>query len=94
MQPVRLGIMQESVITPERMKKPVSNGLLNVLMRAISPLYALHKRWMYGFPKKLTQAEYDGDEFDMLEWLKQNGYPNELVEGYGELFYVRTWSVN
>lgn len=50
--------------------------------------------WMYGFPKKLTQVEYDEEGFDMLEWLKQNGYPNELIEGYEELFYVRTWSVN
>ena len=50
--------------------------------------------WRYGFPKKLAQAEYDGDEIDMLEWLKQNGYPNELIEGYGESFYVMKWSVN
>jgi len=41
--------------------------------------------WMYGFPKK-----WDGNG-EINDWLIQEGYPEPLLNSYGEYFYTRMW---
>jgi hypothetical protein len=44
--------------------------------------------WKYGFPKRLPKEGEDPD-FNLNEWIVQNGYPQKLIDTYGEYFYVR-----
>ena len=43
--------------------------------------------WKYGFPK-VYDPDTDGD---VMKWLVESGYPQELIDNYGEHFYVRQW---
>jgi hypothetical protein len=40
--------------------------------------------WMYGFPKQLPK-----DVQNINTWLVENGYPQRLIDEFGEYFYVR-----
>lgn len=42
--------------------------------------------WRFGFPKIIPQ-----DIEDHREWLIENGYPEALMDEYGEHFYCRYW---
>ena len=42
--------------------------------------------WKYGFPKAV-----DTDAHDLRFWKIANGYPEWLMQQYGEHFYVRYW---
>jgi 16S rRNA G966 N2-methylase RsmD len=44
--------------------------------------------WLYGFPKKVTHEIYD-EIVDLKEWCVKNGYPEKLVDSYGEYFFVK-----
>lgn len=40
--------------------------------------------WKYGFPKQCpTELK------DLNAWLVEQGYPQKLIDSYGEHFYVR-----
>ena len=45
--------------------------------------------WMYGFPKAMPK------KFDTFEeqraWLVSEGYPQKLIDEYGDHFYCRYW---
>ena len=43
--------------------------------------------WHYGFPKIMPK-----DVQDTKAWLVANGYPQKLIDEYGEHFYVRYWT--
>lgn len=45
------------------------------------------KGWMYGFPKPIPQNRLK----DSTAWLIEEGYPESLIEEYGEYFYCRYW---
>lgn len=49
--------------------------------------------WMFGFPKRLTIPDEEKENFNMRNWLLENGYPEQLMLELGDMFYVRTWSV-
>ena len=40
--------------------------------------------WKYGFPKPIPSHVADH-----VKWLVDNGYPQELVEDFGDSFYCR-----
>ena len=43
--------------------------------------------WKYGFPKA-----YDPDtNVPILEWLVHEGYPQQIIDSYGDHFYTRKW---
>jgi len=44
--------------------------------------------WKYGFPKPIDLQESKGR---VLEWLVENGYPQEEIDRLGEYFYSRYW---
>lgn len=43
--------------------------------------------WKYGFPKVLPK-EAQGRN---LEWLIENGYPQEIIDKLKDHFYCRYW---
>lgn len=43
--------------------------------------------WQYGFPK-VYDPDTDGD---VMKWLVESGYPQELIDSFGEHFYTRQW---
>jgi hypothetical protein len=43
--------------------------------------------WKYGFPKVLP----DEHKSRAREWLIEQGYPEKVIESYGEHFYCRHW---
>lgn len=45
--------------------------------------------WMYGFPKEISILEYESEEFNMGDWLVQNGYPKDNVPF--ALEHIRIW---
>lgn len=42
--------------------------------------------WKYGFPMAIPD-----DVTDITGWIIEQGYPRELVESYGEYFFLRFW---
>lgn len=58
--------------------------------------------WKYGFPKPLPDdawLEVNGefglaDDFKVIDWLIENGYPRHEVELCGDHFYCRSWPEN
>lgn len=55
--------------------------------------------WKYGFPKVVPQevmealkaARPTGSTTAFTDWLVFCGYPQSLIESYGEHFYCRYW---
>jgi len=45
--------------------------------------------WMYGFPKAMPK-KFDSFE-EQRAWLVSEGYPQKLIEEYGDHFYCRYW---
>jgi len=45
--------------------------------------------WKYGFPKVLPKGTTD-----ILGWLLEQGYPQSLMESYGDAFHFKKWSDN
>jgi len=45
--------------------------------------------WKYGFPKPLPSSR--SDEFNTLQWLVENGYPQREIDNHGKYFYCRYW---
>jgi hypothetical protein len=45
--------------------------------------------WKYGFPKVLPQ-KFDMWE-DQRDWLVSEGYPQSVIDSYGDHFYCRYW---
>lgn len=43
--------------------------------------------WKYGFPKIIPKEHQERASL----WLVEQGYPKEILEEYGEHFYVRMW---
>jgi hypothetical protein len=43
--------------------------------------------WRFGFPAVWDSSE----EPNVVKWILDKGYPEELVKEYGEYFYVRQW---
>ena len=43
--------------------------------------------WMFGFPKPIP----DGVK-DINKWLVEQGYPQKLIDDYGDYFYCRYWN--
>lgn len=46
--------------------------------------------WMFGFPKRLTTSE---ENPNIKSWLLEQGYPQKLIDEFGDAFYVRMWNV-
>jgi len=48
--------------------------------------------WMYGFPKAMPK------KFDTFEeqsaWLVSEGYPQKLIDEFGDHFYCRYWETD
>lgn len=42
--------------------------------------------WKYGFPKEIPE-----DVYKTRDWLIENGYPEKVIESYGDYFFVRGW---
>lgn len=44
--------------------------------------------WMYGFPK-----EYNPEAVNVTQrqWFIDNGYPEKVMDQYGDHFHVRWW---
>lgn len=42
--------------------------------------------WRFGFPKVIPD-----DCEDKIKWLVENGYPQKLIDSYGDHFYCRHW---
>lgn len=49
--------------------------------------------WKYGFPKALTQKEYEEIK-NLKQWCIDNGYPKEEADSYGDYFHVRINRMN
>ena len=43
--------------------------------------------WKYGFPMPVPNPAPE----NMLEWLVEQGYPQKLIDSYGNHFYCRHW---
>jgi len=43
--------------------------------------------WQYGFPKVYDPVT-DGD---IMEWIVESGYPQKLIDSYGDRFFMRQW---
>jgi len=43
--------------------------------------------WRYGFPRVYNENT-DGP---ILEWMVKCGYPQPLIDDYGDHFYMRQW---
>ena len=45
--------------------------------------------YKWGFPKPISQENILGDT---MEWLTNNGYPKEVIDGFGNHFKFTIWS--
>jgi len=52
------------------------------MRRVVDPPFG----WMYGFPKAIPN-----DVDDTKKWLVENGYPQKIIDDYGDNFYCRYW---
>lgn len=43
--------------------------------------------WRYGFPKPIPEDRKN----DTTVWLVEQGYPQKLIDEYGEFFMCRYW---
>jgi hypothetical protein len=43
--------------------------------------------WRYGFPKAIPQDQ----QHRALEWLVEQGYPQQQIDALGDYFIVRMW---
>jgi len=43
--------------------------------------------WKFGFPKEVPDPAPE----NMLEWLVQEGYPQKMIDSFGDHFYCRHW---
>ena len=43
--------------------------------------------WKYGFPKAVPSPAPN----DMTAWLVSEGYPQKLIDEFGDHFYCRHW---
>ena len=51
--------------------------------------------WRYGFPKPAHEEYHTlGDDFNLLSWLVDEGYPQAEIDACGEQFHVRTWEID
>lgn len=48
----------------------------------------------YGFPKRLAMENEAVLSFDMKAWLVANGYPQEEIDKYEDMFYVTVRDVH
>jgi hypothetical protein len=46
--------------------------------------------WKWGFPKWIPANEFEAN-FNLREWIIQNGYPRELILEFGDQFHYRIW---
>ena len=50
--------------------------------------------WKYGFPKPVHEEYYLlGDDFNMKQWLVNEGYPQSEIDDYGDYFYCRYYEM-
>jgi hypothetical protein len=58
--------------------------------------------WKYGFPRAIPETvlkEMEKEKKGLLapesfyQWLNDCGYPQSLIESYGDHFYCRFWEV-
>ena len=46
--------------------------------------------WQYGFPRAMPEdVVSDGSKFN--DWLVGCGYPQQLIDSFGDYFYIRQW---
>ena len=47
--------------------------------------------WKYGFPKPVHEEYHTlgSDDFDLIGWLKDEGYPQSEIDACGDHFYCR-----
>lgn len=45
--------------------------------------------WKYGFPKAIPSQVRE--ENRVMEWLVEEGYPQKVIDSYGDHFYCRYW---
>jgi len=43
--------------------------------------------WRYGFPKPIPEERRK----DVNKWLVEQGYPQRIIDEYGDYFYCRYW---
>lgn len=46
--------------------------------------------WKYGFPKSIPDDRIK----DVKTWLIEQGYPQQLIDDFGDHFYYRCWDVD
>ena len=46
--------------------------------------------WMYGFPKAVPNPKLQ----DMMAWLVSEGYPQKLIDEFGDHFHCRHWETD
>ena len=48
----------------------------------------------YGFPKPAHEEYHTlGDDFNLLSWLVDEGYPQAEIDACGDQFHVKTWVI-
>lgn len=47
--------------------------------------------WMYGFPKVISVEKYNDPNFDLSEWLVENGYPRDQFDSNGKPYWIKSW---
>ena len=45
--------------------------------------------WKYGFPKVCPKEH----QHRILDWIKEQGYPDKEIEACGKHFYIRCWEI-
>lgn len=45
--------------------------------------------WKYGFPKVCPKDH----QHRILDWIKEQGYPDKEIEACGKHFYIRCWEI-
>ena len=45
--------------------------------------------WKFGFPKIYDRNKHP----DFYKWVVEEGYPQSVIDSYGEHFYCRWWGV-
>lgn len=61
---------------------------------AIVTMYDPPRGWMYGFPRaipKEVEANAATNPTVMHDWIVECGYPQALIESFGDYFYCRYW---
>jgi hypothetical protein len=46
--------------------------------------------WKYGFPKQYFKNKISSKK-ELNDWLVEEGYPNSIIESFGDAFPVRFW---